>query len=58
VGLGSLTWVTALAAVVSVARRAVGPAAVRVVDGVAGVGLLAFGGVLATRALDGASEPS
>lgn len=47
VGLGSLTAVTALAAIVSGARRALGPRVMRVVDAVAGLGLVAFGGALA-----------
>ena len=51
VGLGSLAWVVTLACGVAAARRAVGPRAIRVVDGVAGVGLVAFGGVLAQRTL-------
>ena len=51
VGLGSLTWMTLLAAGVSLARRAVGDRALRVVDALAGTGLLAFGGALAWRTL-------
>jgi putative LysE/RhtB family amino acid efflux pump len=47
VGLGSLTAVMALASVVSVARRALGPRVIRVVDVFAGLGLVAFGGTLA-----------
>jgi putative LysE/RhtB family amino acid efflux pump len=51
VGLGSLTWMTILAAGVSVARPWVGPRLLRAVDGVAGAGLLGFGGLLAYRTL-------
>ncbi len=51
VGLGSLTWVTALAVVVAVVRRSVGARAVGLADGVAGVGLIGFGGVLGWRTL-------
>jgi len=51
VGLGSLTWMTLLAAGISVARRWVGPRLLRTVDGVAGAGLLGFGGLLAYRTL-------
>jgi putative LysE/RhtB family amino acid efflux pump len=51
VGLGSLTWMTLLAAGISVARRWVGPRLLRAVDGVAGAGLLGFGGLLAYRTL-------
>ena len=52
VGLGSLMWVSTLALVTAVVRRAVGARAVRVADTVAGVGLLGFGGVMGWRALD------
>jgi putative LysE/RhtB family amino acid efflux pump len=51
VGLGSLTWVSALAAGVAVARRATGPRLARGIEVVAGAGLVAFGGVLAARTL-------
>jgi len=51
VGLGSLTWMTILAGGVSVARRRVGPRMLRTVDGVAGAGILGFGGLLAFRTL-------
>ena len=51
VALGSLTWVTVLACVVAVVRRAIGPRTVRLADGVAGLGLLTFGGVLGWRTL-------
>jgi putative LysE/RhtB family amino acid efflux pump len=51
VGLGSLTWMALLAGGVSVARRWVGPRLLRTVDGVAGAGLLGFGGLLAYRTL-------
>ncbi len=51
VGLGSLTWVGLLAVVTALVRRAVGVRAVRLADGVAGVGLVAFGGVLGWRTL-------
>lgn len=46
VALGSATWMTLLASGVAVARRAVGPRAVLVADGIAGLGLLGFAGVL------------
>jgi putative LysE/RhtB family amino acid efflux pump len=51
VGLGSLTWVTALACGVAAVRRSIGARAVRVADGVAGLGLLAFGGAMGYGAL-------
>jgi putative LysE/RhtB family amino acid efflux pump len=47
VGAGSLVWTTLLATGTAVARRAVGERAIRVADGVAGLGLIGFGGVLA-----------
>src|SRR3954454_10119046 len=53
VGLGSLTWVVALAPGTAVARRAAGERAMRVVDAIAGVGLIGFGGALAHGALRG-----
>lgn len=51
VGVGSLTWVSLLALLTAAARRAVGVRAIRVADGLAGVGLVAFGGVLGWRTL-------
>jgi putative LysE/RhtB family amino acid efflux pump len=51
VGLGSLTWVSALAGGVAAARRAVGPRMRRGIELVAGAGLVAFGGLLAARTL-------
>jgi putative LysE/RhtB family amino acid efflux pump len=46
VGLGSLTWVVALAAVVAVLRPVMGPRSMAAADGLAGVGLLGYAGVL------------
>lgn len=51
VGLGSLVWVSVLATATAVVRRAVGVRAVRLADGVAGLGLLGFGTVLGWRTL-------
>ena len=51
VALGSATWMTSLACSVAVARRAVGPRAVVVADGAAGLGLLGFAGALGWRTL-------
>ena len=51
VGLGSLTWMAVLTGGVSLTRRWVGDRMLRVVDGLAGVGLLGFGGLLAYRTL-------
>jgi putative LysE/RhtB family amino acid efflux pump len=50
VGLGSFAWVTLLATGTAAARRAAGERAMRVVDSIAGVGLIGFGAVLALRA--------
>jgi putative LysE/RhtB family amino acid efflux pump len=47
VALGSLTWVSILATGVALAGRSMSSRAVRVTDGVAGAGLIGFGGVLA-----------
>ncbi|MDT7570469.1 MAG: hypothetical protein QOE05_643, partial [Actinomycetota bacterium] len=49
VGIGSLTWVTVLACVVALARRAAGPRTIVVADCIAGLGLLGFAGVLGYR---------
>jgi putative LysE/RhtB family amino acid efflux pump len=51
VGLGSLSWMTILASGVSIARHRVGPRMLRAADGVAGAGVLGFGGLLAYRTL-------
>lgn len=52
VGIGSLAWFTALAAAFTFAGRRVGTRGLAVIDGVAGLGLIAFGGVLAVRSVD------
>ena len=49
VGLGSMSWMALLATGVSVARRRVGDRTLRAVDGLAGAGLIGFGGLLAWR---------
>ena len=49
VGAGSFLWFALLSSVVTATRRAVTARVLRVVDGVAGAGLLAFAGVLAYR---------
>jgi putative LysE/RhtB family amino acid efflux pump len=54
VAIGSATWMGLLASGVAVARRSVGPRAVVVADGIAGLGLLGFAGALGYRtATDG-----
>lgn len=52
VGIGSLAWFTALAAAFTFAGRRVGTRGLAVIDGVAGLGLIAFGGLLAVRSVD------
>ena len=49
VGLGSMTWMAILATGVSFARRWIGDRTLRTVDGLAGAGLIGFGGLLAYR---------
>ena len=53
VGLGSLAWVTLLATATAAVRRSVGPRAMRIADGFAGVGLLGFAGVLGVNTVAG-----
>ena len=50
VGTGSLAWGSALASGTAAARRAIGERAMRVADGIAGLALIGFGGVLAWSA--------
>ena len=49
VGLGSMAWMAVLTGGVSLLRRRVGDRMLRTVDGLAGIGLLGFGGLLAYR---------
>jgi putative LysE/RhtB family amino acid efflux pump len=51
VASGSLTWVSALATGVALAGRSMSKRTVRITDGVAGAGLIGFGGVLAYTTL-------
>jgi putative LysE/RhtB family amino acid efflux pump len=56
VAVGTLTWYGGFSAAVALARKRVGDRLVRGVDAVSGLGLVAFGGVLAYRAVsDGRS---
>lgn len=52
VPLGSLTWVSLLASGMAVARRAIGTRAERVIEALAGVGLIGFGGALSYSAVE------
>jgi putative LysE/RhtB family amino acid efflux pump len=49
VALGTATWFTGLSLGLALVRRRVGPRALRLVDVVAGSGLIAFGGLLGWR---------
>jgi putative LysE/RhtB family amino acid efflux pump len=51
VAAGSLTWVTALASGVAIARRSVGDRVARLAEAVAGLGLIGFGGAIGYGAL-------
>ncbi|MCU1623310.1 MAG: leucine export protein LeuE [Frankiales bacterium] len=51
VGAGSLVWVSTLAVLTAVVRRTVGVRSIRIADGIAGLGLLGFGGTLGYRTL-------
>jgi putative LysE/RhtB family amino acid efflux pump len=51
VGAGSLAWFLLLSSGLAFARRRVGPRLLRIVEGVSGVGLLGFAGVLGYRTL-------
>ena len=51
VAIGSLAWVTTLACAVALARRRAGPRTLRVADGLAGAGLIGFGGALGVSAV-------
>ena len=51
VGLGSMAWMAVLTGGVSLLRRRVGDRMLRTVDGLAGIGLLGFGGLLAFSTL-------
>jgi threonine/homoserine/homoserine lactone efflux protein len=51
VGLGSLTWFTALSGFMSMLRRRLGQRSLRLIDSTSGLGLLGFGGYLGWRAV-------
>jgi len=52
VAAGSASWFVALSVGVASVRRALGRRAMRIADGVAGVGLIGFGGLLAYTSID------
>ncbi|HKF77609.1 MAG TPA: LysE family transporter [Candidatus Dormibacteraeota bacterium] len=51
VGAGSLAWFTVLSAGMALLRRRIGQRGLRLADGLAGLGLLGFGGLLGWQAL-------
>lgn len=51
VGAGTLTWYTGFSGAIALARRRLGPNLLAAVDVVAGAGLVAFGSVMAIRAV-------
>jgi len=51
VGMGTLTWFTALSGAVALGRRRAGPRVLTAVDGVSGSALLGFAGLLGYRTL-------
>jgi threonine/homoserine/homoserine lactone efflux protein len=51
VALGTLTWYSGFSTAVALARKRAGERLVRAVDAASGLGLVAFGGVLAYRAV-------
>jgi putative LysE/RhtB family amino acid efflux pump len=52
VAVGSATWFVLLATGVASARRALGQRTMRLADGIAGLGLIGFGGLIAYRSID------
>jgi hypothetical protein len=51
VGVGSMTWFTVLCAGMALLRRRIGQRGLRLADGLAGLGLAGFGGLLGWQAL-------
>jgi threonine/homoserine/homoserine lactone efflux protein len=51
IGCGSFTWYAVLSAAAAIARRRVGPRALRIADALSGLGVMGFGGLLAWRTL-------
>ncbi|GAB3425889.1 LysE family transporter [Flindersiella endophytica] len=54
VGIGSLAWMSVLAGIVAVTRRAAGPRIIRIADVLAGLGMIAFAGLLGVRTVHAA----
>ena len=51
IGCGSFTWYAVLSAAAAIARRRVGPRALRIADALSGLGVMGFGGLLGWRIL-------
>jgi putative LysE/RhtB family amino acid efflux pump len=51
IGCGSFTWYAVLSAAAAIARRRVGPRALRIADALSGLGVMSFGGLLGWRTL-------
>lgn len=51
IGFGSFTWYALLSVAAAVARRRVGPRALRIADALSGLGVIGFGGLLGWRTL-------
>lgn len=51
IGCGSFTWYALLSVAAAVARRRVGPRALRIADALSGLGVIGFGGLLGWRTL-------
>jgi threonine/homoserine/homoserine lactone efflux protein len=50
VGCGSFAWFAVLSGAVAIARRRIGPRGLRIADGLSGLGIMGFGGLLGLRA--------
>jgi hypothetical protein len=50
VGCGSFAWFAVLSGAVAIARRRIGPRGLRIGDGLSGLGIMGFGGLLGLRA--------
>lgn len=50
VGCGSFAWFAVLSGAVAIARRRIGPRGLRIADGLSGLGIMGFGGLLGRRA--------
>jgi threonine/homoserine/homoserine lactone efflux protein len=51
IGCGSFTWYALLSSAAAIARRRVGPRALRIADALSGLGVIGFGGLLGWRTL-------